>query len=142
MPVTFSNIQVLFAVLLVVTAHGWAPTTRTRSTRTQLYMAWTLPAPVQRSLTANRYWYQDCGTAVDRRVVYDDGDDDDDLLQQFWWNEEDVARRGLAFARLGGLTSKEESSHDAANAENPQRLPMRMVRGIWNRIRGSPSDAQ
>ncbi|CAB9530764.1 expressed unknown protein [Seminavis robusta] len=153
---TTSNILPLKIALLVVmlgcsTTHAWAPaatTRRTAATRTQLAMAWSLPAPMQRTLgSGTSYWYQDCGTAVGRRVVYDDSDEDN-LLQQFWWDEQEQESRGLAFARLNFLKDAEshvssgyydQKSHQDENAATDGRgfFPIRMARGIWKRIRGS-----
>ena len=99
-------------------------------------MAWSLPAPVQKTLLASSsYWYQDCGTCVRRQISYNDGD---------YFDLEDAAPEalGLGFARLTGyedaLAYKSSDDDDQEDAvATGGRLPLRVLRGVWNRVRGN-----
>lgn len=79
------------------------------------------------------YWYQDCGSAIERRIVYNDEDD--------YVVEDDAF--GRAFARLdfmrdldrGVAFRPQEIEEEDATAPKARSFPVRMVRGLWNRIR-------
>ena len=98
----------------------------THTTRTQL-SAWSIPVSMQ---STKSYWYQDCGTAIERHIVYNDEDD--------WQDTQDGL--GLAFARLDLMKddatsfSNVQQSYDQSQQVGGS-FPLRMVKGVWKRIR-------
>ena len=98
----------------------------------RLVVAWSLPAPLQRSLASNKRWYQDIGSAVDRHVVYNDN--------ELFLDDDDYDSLSLGFARLSVL---EDDTHhyfpsDAVHDHAPttrRRRPLRAFRGVWKRVR-------
>lgn len=97
---------------------------QTSFTKTQL-SAWSLPVTVQDSKS---YWYQDCGSAIDRHIVYNDEED--------WRDNQDGL--GLAFARLSFLDDDAPmygGTEEDYSQETSGSFPLRMVKGVWRRIR-------
>lgn len=111
---------------------------RTRSSK--LSMAWSLPntPAFQKNiyLQRNSYWYTNCGTCVDRHVVYNDDD-------YFDLQDAEAEGLGLGFARLTGyerdlaagpFSGKRKVRQEGEDEKTAGSLPVRALRGAWNRL--------
>ena len=106
-----------------------------RTRTNELSMAWGLPTPAyQKGIFS--YWYTNCGTCVDRRVVYND---------DYYFDLEDAEAEGLGlgFARLtsyerdlavGPFPGKRRVFQKAEVEQMECSFPARALRGILNRI--------
>ena len=131
---TLSILSLVALATFLVTVDAWSSTSTafaqrhpSRTTKTQL-SAWSLPLPTT-SRTGASYWYQDCGTAIERPIMYND--DDDDAWQ---YNEDGL---GFAFNRLSYLEDDltTTSIPEEENKVTTRSLPIRMLQDVWKRIR-------